>query len=69
MSYWEHLGMLQRPSYKRKWEETLAWNRSNGVLPHDEGGGPRGSLVTTEDGSDGSISSADIEALVDELLG
>jgi len=26
-------------------------------------------LVTTEDGQDGSISSADIEALIDTLLG
>jgi hypothetical protein len=28
-----------------------------------------GVLVTTEDGLDGSISSAEIEALVDDLLG
>jgi len=34
-----------------------------------ERGGPNGVLVTTEDGADGSISSADIEALVDDLLG
>lgn len=66
--YWEHLGMLQRPSYRRKWEQKLAWYKRNGILPHDEGGGPNGTLVTTEDGEDGSISSADIEALVDELL-
>jgi hypothetical protein len=39
------------------------------VLPHEEGGGPSGMLVMTEDGLDGSISSADIEALVDDLLG
>ena len=67
--YWEHLGMLQRPSYRRKWEQKLAWYKRNGILPHIDGGGPNGTLVTTEDGDDGSISSADIEALVDELLG
>jgi hypothetical protein len=67
--YWEHLGMLQRPSYRRKWEAKLAWYRSHGILPHKEGGGPNGTLVTTEDGEGGSISSADIEALVDTLLG
>ena len=67
--YWEHLGMLQRPSYRRKWEQKLAWYKRNGILPQAEGGGPNGTLVTTEDGDDGSISSADIEALVDELLG
>lgn len=66
--YWEHLGMLQRPSYLRKWGQKLAWYREHGVLPHEEGGGPTGTLVVTKDGDDGSISSADIEALVDELL-
>jgi hypothetical protein len=67
--YWEHLGMLRRPSYRRKWSEKLEWYRREGVLPHKEGGGPNGTLVTTEDGADGSISSAEIESLVDELLG
>ena len=67
--YWEHLGMLQRPSYRRKWAAKLAWYKSHGILPHEIGGGPNGTLVTTEDGADGSISSADIEALVDMLLG
>jgi hypothetical protein len=66
--YWEHLGMLGRPSYRRKWETKLAWYRSHGILPHQEGGGPDGTLVITEDGDDGSISSADIEALVEELF-
>ena len=66
--YWEHLGMLQRPSYRRRWETKLGWYRTNGILPHDEGGGPNGTLVITEDAPDGSISSAGIEALVDDLL-
>ena len=66
--YWEHLGMLQRPSYRRQWQQKLAWYKSHGVLPHDEGGGPDGVLITTQDGDDGSISSAQIEALVDKLL-
>ena len=67
--YWEHLGMLQRPSYRRKWEDKLTWYRANGIVPQAEGGGPKGTLITTEDGEDGSISSADIEALIDEILG
>lgn len=67
--YWEHLGMLKRPSYRRNWEEKLAWYRRNGVLPHGEGGGANGTLITTQDHDDGSISSAEIEELVDELLG
>jgi len=43
--------------------------KSHGILPHELGGGPNGTPVTTEDGKDGSISSADIEALVDALVG
>jgi len=66
--YWEHLGMLQRPSYRRQWQAKLAWYKSHGILPHDGGGGPNGVLITTQDGDDGSISSAQIEALVDKLL-
>ena len=67
--YWEHLGMLQRPSYRRKWESKLEWYRGHGVAPSEEGGGPNGTLVTTQDGADGSISSAEIESLVDGLFG
>ena len=67
--YWEHLGMLQRPTYRRKWTKKLAWYRAHGILPLAEGGGPKGTLITTEDGEDGSISSAEIEAMVDDLLG
>jgi hypothetical protein len=66
--YWEHLGMLQRPSYRRQWQRKLAWYKSHGILPHDEGGGPNGTLIVTQDGDDGSISSAEIEALLDKLL-
>lgn len=66
--YWEHLGMLQRPSYRRQWQAKLAWYKNHGILPHDEGGGPDGVLITTQDGDDGSISSAQIEALIDNIL-
>jgi len=66
--YCEHLGMLQRPSYRRQWQRKLAWYKSHGILPLDEGGGLNGSLIVTQDGDDGSISSAQIEALGDKLL-
>jgi hypothetical protein len=66
--YWEHLGMLQRPSYRRQWQAKLAWYKSHGILSYDEGGGPDGVLITTQDGDDGSISSDQIEALLDKIL-
>lgn len=66
--YWEHLGMLQRPSYRKKWEEKKAWYTTHGILDEAVGGGENGMLITTRDGDDGSISSAAIEALVNKLL-
>lgn len=68
--YWEHLGMLNNSSYKRKWEEKKAWYASNGIHQRGTGEGkdPNGTLIVTVDGKDGSISSADIEQLVDEVF-
>jgi len=66
--YWEHLGMLQRPSYRKKWEAKKAWYTTHGILDAAAGGGENGMLITTRDGDDGSISSAAIEALIDKLL-
>lgn len=45
--FWEHLGMLGDAEYDRKWTAKLAWYRSNGILPDEEGGGPNGTLLTT----------------------
>ena len=47
--YWEHLGMLDRADYRKAWERKLAWYRANGVLPVDEGGGLKGTLITTRE--------------------
>jgi hypothetical protein len=47
--YWEHAGMLDLPDYTRKWELKKTWYAENGILPHDEGGGPNGSLIWTDD--------------------
>ncbi|WP_344938925.1 ATP-dependent RecD-like DNA helicase [Actinomadura miaoliensis] len=47
--YWEHLGMLQKESYRESWQRKEDWYRSGGVLPHEEGGGPQGTLICTND--------------------
>lgn len=67
--FWEHLGMLHQDAYRRRWQRKLAWYRAQGVLPHDEGGGPSGTLVTTEDDEHGGIDSARLAALVADLFG
>lgn len=46
---WEHAGMLEVPDYARKWELKKAWYAENGVLPYEDGGGPNGTLMWTED--------------------
>jgi hypothetical protein len=46
---WEHPGMFDLPDYARKWELKKHWYAENGVLPHDEGGGPTGVLMWTDD--------------------
>jgi hypothetical protein len=47
--YWEHAGMLDLPDYARKWQLKKDWYADNGILPHEEGGGPNGALLWTED--------------------
>ena len=51
--------MLQRPSYRRKWEAKKAWYTAHGIRDESAGGGENGTLIITRDGADGSISSAE----------
>lgn len=51
--YWEHLGMLATPSYAEGWARKQKWYEDNGYL---------GQVLTSEDGLDGSIDAAAIEA-------
>ena len=66
--YWEHCGMLHVPAYRRRWEEKKAWYKGHGILPYEQGGGAKGTLIITRDESNGSIDSADITRLISEVL-
>lgn len=66
--YWEHCGMLHDPAYRQRWEKKLKWYRENDILPHEEGGGERGTLIVTRDNENGGISSQEIEALIREVI-
>ena len=65
---WEHLGMLGDHSYKRRWTEKERWYRENGILPREEGGGPNGTLIITQDDPRGGIDSSAIRRLVEEVF-
>lgn len=52
--YWEHLGMLNIPSYREAWERKRKWYEASGYADR---------LITSEDGPDGSIDAAKIERI------
>ena len=47
--YWEHLGMLGNSEYDKKWKAKMQWYRKNGVVPHEDGGGETGTLLTSHE--------------------
>lgn len=74
--YWEHLGMLTIPSYKRDWEKKREWYERNGFTVVGHGAkdtkiipAPSTKLViTSKDGDNGSIDSIEIEKLAKKYL-
>ncbi|MBN1460255.1 MAG: AAA family ATPase [Armatimonadetes bacterium] len=52
--YWEHLGMLNAPSYREAWDRKKKWYEENGYVDR---------LITSEDGPDGSIDAAMIQQI------
>jgi hypothetical protein len=66
--YWEHLGMLHEETYRKQWERKLKWYRSQGILPYEEGGGEKGTLIITQDTEKGGISSEQIKKLIEEIF-
>lgn len=67
--YWEHLGMMNIPRYAERWSQKLEWYRTQGILLESEGGGPNGTLVTSEDDPRGGIDAQAIEKKARAVLG
>lgn len=65
--YWEHCGMLTNKTYKHRWETKQQWYFENGILPLQEGGGPNGTLIVTEDSKDRGISIPEIEEIIKKI--
>lgn len=68
--YWEHLGMLDLAGYRADWEARRAWYASHGILPWEQGGGPAGALVCSDENVSGAgISSHAIRELARKVFG
>ena len=67
--YWEHLGLMNHPDYRQRWETKLESYRKSGILPHEVGGGATGTLIVTRDDERGGIDASAIANLIkDELV-
>jgi hypothetical protein len=66
--YWEHLGMLEDPAYRARWERKRSAYAAAGVLPVSEGGGPEGTLIETRDDPVGGLDSKAISEIIDRLI-
>jgi len=66
--YWEHLGLLDDPSYRARWERKRAEYLAAGIRPYENGGGPGGTLIETRDNSGGGLDAGRIAQLIDEVV-
>jgi len=66
--YWEHLGMLDDPGYRARWERKRAEYLAAGIKPWQEGGGQEGTLIETRDESGGGLDAAKIAKVIDDVL-
>ena len=66
--YWEHLGLLDDPGYRARWERKRAEYLACGIAPHDEGGGPEGTLIETRDEPGGRLDAAAIASVIDRVI-
>jgi hypothetical protein len=65
--YWEHCGMLDKQTYRDRWEWKKRLYYENGILPLEEGGGENGILIVTEDNSIQGVSIPEIQSIIDKI--
>jgi hypothetical protein len=66
--YWEHLGMLGNPSYRKRWERKRAEYEAAGIAGWKDGGGDNGTLIETRDDEHGGLDAAAISKLIDQVV-
>ena len=66
--YWEHLGMLSDPTYRRRWEKKIAWYKTMNLTPDGPENDKGERLVTSRNRPDGAIDSERIRQQVREVF-
>jgi hypothetical protein len=66
--YWEHLGLLDDPGYRARWEKKRAEYLAAQILPWQDGGGKEGTLIETRDDPGGGLNAETIARVIDEIL-
>ena len=66
--YWEHLGMLSDPAYRRRWEKKVEWYNAMCLTPDGPENDKDERLVTSQNRPDGAINSKQIRQQVREVF-
>jgi hypothetical protein len=66
--YWEHLGLLDDPGYRARWDRKRAEYLAAGITPWQDGGGSEGTLIETRDEPGGGLDAAMIAKLIEQVL-
>jgi hypothetical protein len=66
--YWEHLGLLDDPGYRARWDRKRAEYIAARILPWQDGGGETGTLIETRDEPGGALDAEAIARVIQEVL-
>ncbi len=66
--YREHLGMLDDPNYRARWERKRAEYLEAGIRPADSASTSEITLIETRDQPGGGLDAAEIAQVIDRLL-
>lgn len=66
--YWEHLGLLHDPAYRKRWERKKEAYLSAGIKPSSESGGPEGVLIETHDEPSGGLDAMKIADIIESVV-
>ncbi len=66
--YWEHLGLLDDPGYRARWEKKRSEYVAASILRWQDGGGDAGTLIETRDDPGGALDAERIAQLIEGVL-